>query len=199
MNLWNNKKLNGNPNGSDGNKQKRPRQVLLLVILCCIPLILVIFFGAGNYVKCTNCGDDSTRFFICAKGTSNGVEYTSCVGPAGILGFGCDSRCWPTECMRIKKSEGITSLKGCVTYYNEIGCIDRSDVKSYGKYSESTSCIGISCSGTKYVENTAETTQASTQTSCFGMSCGEDTAANSENYNKKMPRQFTRGCWLPNE
>ena len=101
--------------------------------------------------------------------------------------------------MRVERSQGVSSLKGCVTYYNEVGCIDRSDVKSYGKYSNNTSCIGISCFGSKYIENTAETTQASTKTSCFGMNCGENTVADSKGYNSKMPRQFTRGCWFPNE
>lgn len=163
-----------------------------------IGVVLIIVGGfASGCVRCTNCGADDTRFFVYASGTSSdGVDYKSCVGPAGCLGFGINSKCWPTECVSVEKaSSDGKKLSGCVTYYNEIGCIANSGVKSEGKYSDEVTCFGISCSGKKYIETVAENTQAKEQTTCLGIGCGNAVAAEAKDYNAEMPRQFIRGCW----
>jgi len=176
--------------------KKKIKEVLMLLALCCLPLTIITGCGIGNCIQCSSCGDDNTRIFICAKGTDkNGVEYTSCVGPAGILGFGLNSKCWPTECVKVKKSDSGSTVSGCVTYYNAVGCIDKSEVKSNGKYSNSVTCLGIKCVGTEYVETVAETTKAMEQTNCLGVGCGGKEAVDSYNYNLEMPRLFSKGCW----
>lgn len=172
------------------------KEILMLLALCCCPLLIVTGCGIGNCVQCSSCGDDNTRLFVCAKGTdSNGVEYTSCVGPAGILGCGLNSKCWPTECVKVEKNDENTALSGCVTYYNAFGCIDKSEVKSNGKYSDSATCLGIQCAGAEYVETVAETTRATEQSTCLGISCGGKQSVTSKNYNSAMPRLFPNGCW----
>ena len=172
------------------------KEILVLLALCCFPLLVITGCGIGNCIQCSNCGDDNTRIFVYAKGVdSNGVEYSSCVGPAGILGFGINSKCWPTECVSVKKSQGGTTLSGCVTYYNALGCIDKSEVKSKGKYSDSVTCLGIKCTGEEYVENVAETTKATKQTNCLGIGCGGKESVTPYNYNSTMPRLFPNGCW----
>ena len=167
-----------------------------IAIVAAIVLAVIGGFASGC-VRCTNCGDDDTRLFICAKGTSStGIEYTSLVGPAGCLGFGVDSKCWPTECVSVKyASEDGQDVSGCVTYYNEIGCIDKTNVKSEGKYSGDIGCFGISCAGEKYVETVAETTKAKNQATCLGIKCGTESSTDARGYNAEMPRQFTKGCW----
>ncbi len=182
-------------------EKKRAKELLILLILCCFPLIIITGCGIGNCIQCSNCGDDNTRIFVCAKGTDdNGVEYTSCVGPAGILGCGLNTKCWPTECVSVKKTDSNNTLSGCVTYYNGCGCISKSEVKSVGKYSDTFNCLGVKCSGTEYVETTADTTKATKQNMCLNMSCGEKESVDSPyNYNSSMPRAFTRGCWTSAE
>lgn len=183
-------------NKDSGSKKKSLKEVLMLLALCCFPLLIVTGCGIGNCIQCSNCGDDNTRIFVYAEGTdNNGVEYTSCVGPAGILGFGLNSKCWPTECVSIKSSEEFITLSGCVTYYNAVGCIDKSEVKSVGKYSDSVTCLGIKCAGTEYVETVAETTKATEQTNCLGIGCGGKQSVTPKNYNSTMPRLFPTGCW----
>ena len=174
--------------------------LLILIAFCSLPLLFITGCGIGNFIQCSKCGDDNTRMMIYSEGTdSNGVEYTSCVGPAGILGFGLNSSCWPTECVKVKQNqEGghlTGQISGCVTYYNDCGCIDKSEVKSEGKYSASIGCLGINCTGVNYVETTAETTTASEQNTCLGINCGGKTKADIRNYNSTMPRQFRNGCW----
>ena len=178
---------------------KEIRQVILLIVLCSLPLLVITGCGGGNCIQCSNCGDDNTRLFIFAKGTdSNGIEYTSCVGPAGVLGFGLNSKCWPTECVSIKQgSSGGQQLSGCVTFYNGLGCIDKTEVKSSGKYSDSVTCLGIKCVGKEYMETVAETTKATEANSCFGCSCRDKQSTYPKNYNSTMPRSFLYGCWKP--
>lgn len=179
-----------------GSSKKSFKEVLMLLALCFFPLLVITGCGIGNCIQCSNCGDDNTRIFVCAKGTdNNGVEYTSCVGPAGILGFGLNSKCWPTECVSVKQSDGSSTFSGCVTYYNAVGCIDKSEVKSKGKYSGSVTCLGIKCAGKEYVETVAETTKATEQTNCLGVRCGGKESVTPKNYNSTMPRLFPNGCW----
>ena len=178
----------------------RVKQVLTLVLLCCFPLLIITGCGIGNCIQCSSCGDDNTRALVCASGTDdNGVEYTSCVGPAGILGCGLDSKCWPTECVSIKKGSSGSQLSGCVTYYNGCGCIANSEVKSEGKYSDSVTCAGIKCAGKEYVETVADTTKAVETTTCLGCSCGDKQSVTPKNYNSAMPRAFSKGCWSCSE
>lgn len=178
----------------------RAKQILTLILLCCFPLLIITGCGIGNCIQCSNCGDDNTRALVCASGTdNNGVEYTSCVGPAGILGFGIDSKCWPTECVSIKRGSSGSQLSGCVTYYNGCGCIANSEVKSNGKYSDSATCLGIKCVGTEYVETVADTTKATETGSCLGCSCGDKKSVNPRNLNSSMPRAFSKGCWSCSE
>ena len=160
----------------DTPQEKKKRRIkTVLKIAALVAFVLGIIGGFSNgCIRCTNCGDDDTRFFVYASGTDvNGVAYKSCVGPAGCLGFGLGTKCWPTECTYVKQygSEQGT-LSGCVTYYNSMGCISNSDVKSEGKYTDSLTCMGISCTGKRYVETVAETTQAKQTSTCLGMSCG---------------------------
>lgn len=179
-------------------QEKKAKKVkTILKILALAILVLGIIGGFSNgCIRCTNCGNDDTRFFVYASGTDvNGVEYKSCVGPAGCLGCGLGFKCWPTECTYVKQGSGQGMLSGCVTYYNSLGCISNSEVKSEGKYSDSVTCLGVSCAGTRYIETVAETTQAKQASTCLGMSCGDKTATEPKYYNSKMPRQFKDGCW----
>lgn len=173
------------------------RDVIGSVVRTVVMILIIVGGFASGCVRCTNCGDDDNRFFVYASGTSDsGVEYKSCVGPAGLLGFGIGSKCWPTECTYVKRgTTGGKELTGCVTYYNEMGCIAKSDVKSVGKYSDKVTCLGINCFGKKYIETVAETTKAKEQTTCLGVSCGSEETIESKGYNTTMPRQFNKGCW----
>ena len=177
------------------NSENKKEAIQTIIVMAALILLIVGGFLSGC-VRCTNCGNDDNRFFIYASGTSEeGVDYQSCVGPAGCLGFGVNSKCWPTECLHVKGVTSERNVSGCVTYYNEVGCIANSGVKSVGKYDDQVSCFGINCVGTKYVETVAETTKAREQFTCLGMKCGNETADNSRNYNSTMPRQFEKGCW----
>ena len=172
-------------------------EIIILLLICMLPLAISTGCGANSCVRLEMCGDDDTRFLFYAKGIDeNGVEYTSCVGPAGCLGIGINSKCWPTECTSIKtSSNGTEKLSGCVVYYNEAGCIAKSKVKSNGSYSKDATCFGISLAGNQYKEKIAESTQATQTSTCFGISCGQKTKVEEKNYNEKMPRSFSKGCW----
>ncbi|MDO5382464.1 MAG: hypothetical protein Q4F06_07105 [Eubacteriales bacterium] len=179
------------------NKKKKVSEILMLFCLCFIPLIISTGCGANSCVRMTTCGDNDTRLILYAKGVDeNGVEYTSCVGPAGCLGLGLNSKCWPTECVKIRtSSDGTEEITGCVTYYNETGCIANSEVKSNGSYSTNATCFGISLCGNEYKETVAESVQANKTSTCFGISCGQRQQVEPLNYNSKMPRAFPKGCW----
>lgn len=179
-------------------KDKTDRKDIIKTILVWVAIIGIVVIGfASGCVRCTNCGADDTRFFVYASGTSTeGIDYKSCVGPAGCLGFGLNSKCWPTECTSVKGTTvGGNDLSGCVTYYNAAGCVANSEVKSEGKYSNQITCMGIGCAGTKYVETVAETTKAKEQSTCLGIGCGNSTSVEAKDYNSIMPRQFSKGCW----
>jgi len=112
---------------AEANKDtQNEKKEIIKTIIMIIAFVLIITGGfASGCVRCTNCGDDDTRFFLYASGTSEeGVQYKSCVGPAGCLGFGIDSKCWPTECVYVERATTSNEqLTGCVTYYNKTGCI----------------------------------------------------------------------------
>lgn len=163
-------------------------------------IFIVINAFKSDCVQCTLCGDANNRLFIYANGTSeDGVEYVSCVGPAGCVGCGINSKCWPTECLYVKGASDGGTTTGCVTYYNEGGCITKSEVKSNGTYSENVGCFGISCSGEKYLEVIADSQYAAVRNSCLGVGCGDKLGTAVRGYNDSLPRQFSRGCWGTNK
>lgn len=187
--------------GNNENSQK-PEKITIKDTIISIATLIIFFaiviigFSSGC-ISCTACGGDDNRLILFANGTDdNGVEYISCVGPAGCLGFGLNSKCWPTECTYVKLAlSSNEELSGCVTYYNKTGCIANSDVKSNGTYSQNTSCLGVVCSGEKYYEKVGESTEAREQNTTCGVGCGNTVVVNKRNYNEKMPRQFKTGCW----
>lgn len=168
-------------------------------IVLIVGIIALIIGFSSDCIRCTNCGDDDNRLVIYASGRDeNGVEYKSCVGPAGCLGFGINSKCWPTECVYVEKYAENSKISGCVTYYNKAGCISKSEVKSEGEYSDELTCFNISCFGEKYVETVAESERATTSSSCFGIKCGGASDTEFQGLNDIMPRQFSKGCWSKN-
>lgn len=172
-------------------------KIVKIVAMCLIPLGLLYACTIGDCIKCTSCGDDNNRLVFYASGIENGVQYKSCVGPGGILGCGINCKWWPTECVSIKKSEGSSTVTGCVTYYNGFGCIDRTEVMSDGSYSTKTNIGCITCKGDLYQETVRETTQGATRKSsligCY--SCEKTPVDRPKGYNSEMPRSFTYGCW----
>ena len=183
-----------------GNKslidKAKVKQVLILVALCSLPLLLIAGIRSGRYIQCTSCGDDTNRLFIYAQGNYHGIKYKSCVGPAGIIGCGLNTRCWPTECVKVELNYGDDEkLTGCVSFYNGFGCIDKSDVKSYGKYKYVVSCEGINCQGYEYREKVGETTEAKQRDRYFGCDAKEWERVDPKKFNSGVPRSFTKGCW----
>lgn len=196
-------------NGESSDKQNKNSKIgvkdiieaiLGLVILAIFAFIIIGAFSS-DCIQCTLCGDNNNRLFVYANGKDEeGVEYISCLGPAGCLGCGINSKCWPTECLYVKHATDTNqTLSGCVTFYNEGGCIAKSNVKSVGKYSDQSSCLGISCSGENYVEVKAESAQASEQNTCLGFGCGNKVDTTVRGYNEAVPRQFRNGCWTNGE
>lgn len=178
-------------------KREKVLQILVVTAITLIPVTFTVGCGLSDTFKCSMCGDDSTRIGIYASGTSsNGIDYQSCVGPAGCLGIGLDSYCWPTECLKVNYNNGTGNVTGCIYYYNGCGCIANTDIKSKGTYTDDTLGCGYSkCAATKYVENNAENSQAKTQNSCLGISCGKAQNTESKYLNNAQPRQFINGCW----
>lgn len=173
---------------------------LLLAVLCCVPLLVITGCGADSPVRCTLCGNDDDRVLVYASGSKGGIDFKSCVGPAGILGIGLNSKCWPTECVGVSASGDSGNLSGCIYYYNGFGCISDTTVKSSGKYSSIQSCIpGFVLCGSYYKEEVADTTRARTGTTCFGLGCNGETSTEPQYLNNKMPRSFTYGCWSAEE
>ena len=177
---------------------KNVLEILMGLAIWAAFIFIIIGAFSSDCLQCTWCGDANNRLFVFAKGTSEeGIEYVSCVGPAGCVGCGINSKCWPTECLYVKgasENGGVTT--GCITYYNEAGCITKSDVKSKGTYSENTTgCFGISCSGENYVEVVADSQYATEQNTCLGAGCGSKLGTEVRGYNNVLPRQFKKGCW----
>lgn len=177
-------------------KGKRGLHILILIGICLLPLGVVTGCGVTDRIRCTACGDNENRLILYASGTdSHGYEYKSCVGPAGILGCGLDTRCWPTECVKTTMVDAPYKETGCVYYYNNFGCIDKSETMTYGKYMYSASCIGARCYGRRYIESdTGESVSAYEKESVLGISCGK-TVVDPENRNQEVERHFENGCW----
>lgn len=180
-------------------KKKKVIQLVTLLSLSMLPLLGIVGCGFSDSIRCSACGDNDTRLGLYASGTENDIEYKSCVGPAGILGFGCDTSCWPTECLKVKSTDGTDTLSGCIYYYNDWGCIGNSAQESKGKYSDGLALFGISCSGEDYKESvTKKGTSASVESTCLGIGCRNKQSEDSRDYNSQMPRQFEEGCWSCN-
>lgn len=180
---------------SKDDKAEKLKKIISIIIMCLIPLGVLYGCTIGDCIKCTSCGDDNNRLVFYASGTDeNGVKYRSCVGPGAILGIGLNCKFWPTECVSVKQADGANT-SGCVTYYNALGCIDRTEVMSEGKYDDAVKCGFVSCAGTKYIETVGKSTKASESTTCLGFKCGESTSVIPNYYNSSMPRAFTHGCW----
>lgn len=178
-------------------KRKKVIQLVTLLSLSMLPLLGIVGCGFSDSMRCTACGDNDTRLGVYASGTESGIEYKSCVGPAGILGFGCDTSCWPTECLEVKQMKASDdTFSGRIYYYNDWGCIGNSAQESKGKYSQGFSCLGISCEGEEYRESvTKKGTVASIESTCLGIGCKDKQSEKSRDYNSQMPRQFETGCW----
>lgn len=178
-------------------KSKKFLRGIYLMIGCCIPMIFVAGCGISDTIKCTACGDSSTRVLCYASGkTDSGIEYRSCVGLSGCLGLGCDTKCLPVECLTVEANKKNENISGTVCYYNSFGCIDPETAKSHGEFEQNSSCMGCNCSGEKYVEDiTDEKSEAYTQDQFMRIKCGNAENVTSEELSKKMPRQFPKGCW----
>ena len=72
-------------------KKKKVIELVTLLSLSLLPLLGIVGCGFSDTVRCSACGDNDTRVGLYASGTESGIEYKSCVGPAGRLGFGCDT------------------------------------------------------------------------------------------------------------
>lgn len=179
------------------NVKEKIFKILCLIGMCFVPLGIVTGCGITDSLRCENCGDNDTRLVFYAAGTTEeGLDYQSCVGCGGCLGFGLDSKCWPTECEYIHGEEGDTQISGWVYYYNNYGCIDESDIYSYGTYSYGQTCMGIECGGERYVEsNTGDSKKAYVQTTCLGVACGSKENIESVDLSSQLERQFEKGCW----
>lgn len=188
-------------------KKEKVKQILILLGLCTFPIVPVALSGCGikQSFTCKMCGSSSTYTPLYASGTAeaNGTkyEYTSCVGPAGCVGFGCNTSCWPTECMYIQITENSSTTNGTIYYYDKTGCIGCSEEKSEetslskGQYSDTLGCMGINCSTSTYVEEINEDKPvAYTQQSCFGCTVGEKEYVDSRKYNDALDRKYEHGC-----
>ena len=179
-------------------KKEKTLQILLIIGMCCLPLLLLCSCGLSDTIMCTWCGDKTDRVICYASGTTDdGIKYNSCVGLSGCLGIGCDSSCFPVECLYVdvpeKSSPSYEHTEGCVYYYED-GCVDGEHVKSTGTYQEYVSCLN--CFSRTYVENNYDgDIQAFEQVSCLNVACRDFTLTTPKHYNEFMPRQFPKGCW----
>ncbi len=177
---------------------KKFLQFILVVILCTSPFILA-GCGLGDMVLCTQFDDNADRLFLCGSGrTGSGIEYKSCVGPAGCTGIGLGTKCWPTECVTIETKDDV---KGNITFFDGVGCIDSGKPMSSGHYTEEdVSCLGISCAATMYEENKdLQGTTARQVTTCFNIACADEGNVSVKGYNDNVPRLFPKGCWTCGE
>lgn len=181
-------------------RKDKIKQLMILLGICVLPMIAAAFSGCGikQSYSCRMCGSSTTYTPVYASGIADDgdsqYEYTSCVGPAGCIGFGCNTACWPTECISIKK----TTTTGVVIYYDPVGCIGcsgESTSLSKGKYNDNVSCLGITCASSTYVEEiNADKSVAYTTASCFGCTIGEKEYVNNLNLNNSVDRKFEHGC-----
>ncbi|MGN0594989.1 MAG: hypothetical protein ACI4I6_07515 [Hominimerdicola sp.] len=178
-------------------KNQKFTQLLILCSLCLVPIISITSCGIKQSYKCSSCGSSDTYTPIYASGVEEDtdIEYTSCVGPAGCLGCGLNTSCWPTECEQIKFTDNDgKKYEGMIYYYDGFGCIGKNDTMSYGKYDVGMDCGFFNCNYSAYNEEVNnDGTRAYTGPSCLGISCNEE-PVDSMDYNNNMPRKFKHGC-----
>ncbi len=182
---------------SSESKNKKLSQLLFLIGICLIPILTITGCGLKQSYSCSACGSSKTYTPLVASGIDDTteVEYTSCVGPAGCLGCGLNTSCWPTECLYVEFSDDDdVQYSGIVYYYEDCGCIGNGPVMSSGKYDLGTDCGFFNCNCQKYNEKVnSDKTQAYIGPSCGGISCNKK-PDESKDFNNNMPRKFPRGC-----
>lgn len=179
---------------------KKFREIGLMIAFCSMPLLFGTGCGFSDWFQCASCGDDGTRMICFAtQKQDNGDEYLSCLGPAACINFGCDSSCFPTECMYVKHVVDENESEVGIVYYYDDGCVGEHESNSSGQYSDSYTCMGMSCtpcSGEKYTEKReGDSVQAFKQNTCFGCANGEEVKEKDRGYNTKWIRQFSKGCF----
>lgn len=177
------------------NRNKKATQLLTLIGLCVLPVF--IFAGCKSF-SCSWCGTSNTYTPIYASSTESGVKYTSCIGPAALVNFGCSTSCWPTECMAVEftPGDGTFIVSGTVCYYDTFGCIDGEGSLSTGSYYESFNCgVCGSCGGCgDYHEKiNSDGITATSSGGCLNIGCSE-VSVDVRNYNNSLPRQYPSGC-----
>lgn len=179
-------------------RRERVMQMVLLVALCCVPMFVITGCSGEHSLSCMLCGSSATYTPIVAYGMDEelGIEYTSCVGPAGYLGCGCSSLCFPTECLVVSYEYENELTSASICYYDDFGCLDNEGVMSTGYYNTSNTCLGgaVTVSNDTYVENVRKDSVSANQTSyCLG--CSYDEQEVEPRYlNEIMPRQYPYGC-----
>lgn len=86
-------------------RNKKIIQLLVLIGLCCIPIVAITGCSSGKTFACKTCGSSYTYTPFYASGVTNDatkIEYESCVCPNGCIGFGCNSSCCPTEVLYVR-------------------------------------------------------------------------------------------------
>lgn len=173
-------------------RNKKAAQFLVLIGMVVLPVM--VFTGCKSF-SCTWCGSSSTFTPLCASGTSNGVEYSSCIGPAAVLSCGLNTCLWPTECSSVKfiPSSGNEIIKGRVCYYDSCGCIDGEDSMSIGYYSTFANCGGCATCGVCNYKEEVYSDKTVASTGCVELGCNT-TETDLRNYNDSLPRQYPKGC-----
>lgn len=186
-----------NSKGNDNSKNKKLSELLILIGICLTPILAITGCGLKQSYSCSTCGSTKTYTPLYASGVdeTTEVEYTSCVGPAGCLGCGLNTSCWPTECLYVKFSDDDNlQYSGIVYYYDGCGCIGSKKAMSSANYDVGTDCGFFNCNCTKYNEEVkSDGTEAYTGLSCGGIACNKK-PAESEDFNNNMPRKFRHGC-----
>lgn len=155
-------------------------------------ILLVVFISLIPLVVNTACSKTVVN-------TDTSSEVTSCVGCAGITGFGCGMPCWYTEKQSIKMY-GSETISGEITYYNGLGCINNTEVKSIGTYTEQANCLGASLDcGEKYSEYVDDKEVAYLENTCLGCTMGERKPVKSRGYNQGIKRLYPNGCYSSEE
>ena len=184
-----------NTSKKEKSQKQKVKEIMVLLLLCSLPLIIATGCGLKRSYSCSACGSKETYTPIYASGVMNDkIEYTSCVGPAGLTCFGLNTKCWPTECLSVKIQDDNKYTAGCIYYYNGFGCISDANTRSHGEYTSGMNCGFINCDSSTYQEDVkADGNIAYTGGSCLGCTINKQPTKSLE-INDKMPRQYPQGC-----